>query len=371
MIVSERKLAIDLRIDRATLRDVANCAGGMYRSFDIRALGSSKWRHIDEPSHRLAAIQRAILRRIFDKVVLPSTMTGGLKGRSLLDHARPHCRKSVVVTLDLAHCFPTITSDRVYNLFVRRLDYSPSLSNMLTKLTTLRRRLPQGSSTSPFIAALAMEGLHTEIAALCVKRGLSFTQFVDDLAVSGPEGTEQVIPELVEIVQSHGFAISRRKVRVMRASEQQVVTGLVVNRHASIGRAREDALKLRIRSHYDALFILEGDRRSLEGSFAFAEYVAPAQAERLRRFALLFLPLSNRGVEVLKSSRTEHRECTAMRCQSSVGEVASRHQPSLPSLGRRKFEGAARAVSSRPRPRRTRQIEESPQLALGLVSSEP
>lgn len=356
MNVSLRKLAFELGIEKDALRQAATHAGGSYRSFDLRGLGSSKWRHIDHPQEPLGTIQRKILRRVLEHAEMPITMTGGLPGRSLLDHVAPHAGKAVVITLDLAHCFPSINNQRVFAVFKNRLNYSSDLANLLTKLTTLRRRLPQGAATSPYLAALATEAMHRSIAELCARHDVPFTQFVDDLALSGPAGCQRLVPEVVRIVQAHGFSLARPKVQIMHSRDRQTVTGVVVNKGVSAGAPRIEKIKEQLTSYRDALFILAGELHSLEGKFAFVETLRPEQAERLRRFAFQCLPATSHFPQVLKTGSVERRECTDTHhheVRRSVGEPEAPRQPSLRGLGRRSSQ-----VADPPRlPRRVRRTK--------------
>jgi RNA-directed DNA polymerase len=368
--VSLRKLAFDLGVGQHRLREMADRAGAYYRSFDVRALGSSKWRHIEHPQEPLRSIQTKILRRVLEFAQLPLTMTGGLPGRSLLDHARPHCFQQVVMTLDLAHCFPSISHQHVFQIFHKRLNFSSSLAGLLTKLTTLHRRLPQGAPTSPYLAALATEPLHIALAEFSKQNGLRFTQFIDDLAFSGSEGSRALLPAIVSLIQAKGFALSRKKAKVMSGDQRQVVTGIIVNRGLSAGTKRLNEIKATIGYHRDSLFILVGERRSLEGKLAFVESVRPTQAERLWRFALQCLPSTALFPVLLTSSTVERRDCNSSGAhelrprEQAQGPSGVSHQTSLPGLGRRAFQGGELKKPKRLAPRQRPKSERPTQLAL-------
>lgn len=367
MIVSQRKLSIELGVDQVRLREIAKRAGAYYRSFDLRTLGSSKWRHIDHPQEPLQGVQRRVLRQVLETAKLPPTMTGGLPGRSLVDHAGPHCNRPLVITLDLAHCFPSISDRRVFEVFNGRLNYSPKLAGILTKLTTFHRRLPQGASTSAYLAALVTEPLHLALLDFARANNLNFTQFVDDLAFSGDAGAQALVPTIVSIVQKHGFALSRAKVEIMPAKRQQVVTGVVVNRGLSAGAERLSEIREQIADYREALFVLAAEHRSLEGKLAFVESLRPAQAERLRRYALLCMPDVADLPPVLKSSTVERRPCACTRIHEAKRSRSSEQvarQGSLPGLGRRAFPEAGRPATAPSVPRRRRGPSASSQLPM-------
>ena len=66
-------------------------------------------RSIEAPGEKLKALQRRILQRLLNPLQLHPAATGFVRGRSIIDNARPHAGSAVVINLDLANFFPTIT----------------------------------------------------------------------------------------------------------------------------------------------------------------------------------------------------------------------------------------------------------------------
>jgi retron-type reverse transcriptase len=180
--------------------------------------------------------------------------TGFVRGRSIADNARPHVRQGVVINLDLADFFPTITAERVAAMF-RGLGWDADAATILSRICTDEGRLPQGAPTSPAISNLVCRKLDTRLAELAKRNGGQYTRCADDITFSLPglgrnkrlrphkgktrpsrsirprrSPSRGLLTTIRQIIEEEGFAIQmRKKVRVQRPHQRQTVTGLVVN----------------------------------------------------------------------------------------------------------------------------------------------
>jgi RNA-directed DNA polymerase len=208
MIVSTSHMSHTLGRPWREIEAIAESAGRFYQPFDHRReRGRGKWRHIDNPTGNLKAIQARIYKQILQSLALPETVTGGVRGRSVRDHAAPHVGQPALVTLDLRACFPRIDHHAINRVF-RRLGYSPTIAHVLTQLTTFQRSLPQGAPTSPALANLALLNLHVELQEIAQERGLVLTQYVDDIAMSGA-GAQDAIEPVVQAIMRYGCERNR------------------------------------------------------------------------------------------------------------------------------------------------------------------
>jgi hypothetical protein len=172
----------------------------------------------------------------------------------------------VVVKLDLENFYPSVSLNRVAAIF-RSLGYSREAAIWLGRLTTaalparlaresasnpaLRpyrgRRLPQGAPTSPALANLSAFALDLRLAGMARSFGAQYTRYADDLTFSGDEqflrSLAVFIPLVSQIVRSEGFALNKNKRKVIRSSQRQTVTGVVVNIRPNIARRDYDAIK--------------------------------------------------------------------------------------------------------------------------------
>ena len=308
-IVSERHLEYLLGWSRADLGKLAAEAGGHYQPFDMRKPGSSKWRHIDNPDDQLKALQKAIHAGVLRRFELPEGMMGGVAGRSIRDNARRHASQPSVVTFDIADCFPSISSETVFEMFCREIKCREAIAHKLTQVTTLHHHVPQGAPTSMMIVNLALLPLYRDLLALCDTAGLTLSFWVDDIAISGP-GAELVVDDVVRAAQRYGLSLPSRKIRVMGAHQAQRLTGMTVNRKPSVGSKYAADVAADIFALDGVAFVSDSEIRSIEGRICHVLRTNPGKADRLRRLADRILPAPNARSSPAKPER---RRCTSSR----------------------------------------------------------
>jgi hypothetical protein len=260
-------------------------------------------RHIDAPSDRLKALQRLVLQRLLSPLKVAPQVTGFVPGRSIVDNARPHVGQAVVINLDLADFFSTITADRVEAGW-RALGWNADAATILTRICTHQGRLPQGAPTSPALSNLVCRRLDARLGGLARALGGRYTRYADDLTISlpglgrnkrrrlpGPSRSghaprprrrapsRRILAILREIIAAEGFAIQwKKRVRLQRAHQRQTATGLIVNRQVNLPRATRRLI--RAMQHRARLGHLDtAARRKLHGLEALAAMVARQRAE--------------------------------------------------------------------------------------------
>lgn len=186
--------------------------------------GTEKKRVFREPSQLLKGIQRKIKDNILSPIKLPNPVHGGVKKRSNITNAKPHQGNKFIFTTDLQDFYPKISSKRVYDTFLN-LGFSTHSSHWLTKLTTWKHELPQGTPTSTHLANLVFLSADLDLINLCNQNNITYTRFVDDLTFSSQQDFSNLLNDILEIVTSHSFKISYRKTKY---SSNQTVTGIVV-----------------------------------------------------------------------------------------------------------------------------------------------
>jgi RNA-directed DNA polymerase len=234
-------LEVLLGRSRAELRDLARHAVRYYEPFQLRRrdrpfarkCGPPKKRLIDNPIGPLKTIQSRIEGRLLKRLVLPEHLLGGVRGKSIADNARLHANAKHLVTMDIKNFFPSITPRQVRHVWRTILNCSPSVSYLLTGLTTYRDRLPQGAPTSTLLANLVLSGFDHEIRAVCDLNRVSYSSWVDDLAFSGDSAASVVGPVIGVLIRS-GFSVSHQKIEVMGPSERKILNNLVLGRFVTV-----------------------------------------------------------------------------------------------------------------------------------------
>lgn len=173
--------------------------------------GTPRDRIINPSTGELKKIQKLINRFLQHKIVFEQYAFGGIKKRSNITNAKLHKGKKFVFQTDMQDFYPFINSKSVYKTFCNN-NFSADISSILTKLTTYKGHLPQGTPTSSAIANLVFS-LHAgkQIREFANNNGLTFSTFVDDVTISAPFDFKDKISQILEIIRSNGFKISHSK----------------------------------------------------------------------------------------------------------------------------------------------------------------
>lgn len=287
-INSPRQLSAILGVRRTYLDQLSGRAGAFYEPFDIVRPGKRD-RHIDNPRPELKSVQRRVLRKLLEPISLPPEMTGGVATRSTKDHTRPHVGAGTIVTLDIKHCFPRTSSQRVFRAFRQSVSCGSHVADLLTKLTTFEGHLPQGAPTSSFLCNLALLDLHADLASLALREGFAFSIYVDDIAISGP-GVQNHIDSLIAIVQKHGHHVRREKIKILHPEDSHTFVGQTVNRKQAASSRFRSRLRLEILELANSETILAKRLRSVRSKILHVSQLDAVQGAALRRFADRHLP---------------------------------------------------------------------------------
>ncbi len=197
------------------------------------------------PNDETKEVQRCILRRLLAKLRTHAQATGFEPGRSIVDNARPHVGRRVVIKMDVIDFFESTTAARVER-YLRRIGWNKRVAALLTRLVTTSGCLPQGAPTSPRLSNLLNIGLDEHLQRIVEGNDGHYTRYADDITISfGPhpkpefEGSRVriVIRAVVRALAAHGYrAHERTKLKVMYAHRRQMVTGLVVNERLQLPR---------------------------------------------------------------------------------------------------------------------------------------
>jgi RNA-directed DNA polymerase len=173
---------------------------------------------------------------------------GFVPGKSPLSNARWHQRKEWVLKVDLADFFPSIHFGRVRGMFMAYpFGYPPDVATLLAQVCCHRNELPQGAPTSPIITNFICRRLDTELARAAQSERCHYTRYADDICIStdrrafppslgswSASGASQAGLLLVQIVQGNGFFVNPLKTRLLRRTQRQRVTGLIVNQKVNV-----------------------------------------------------------------------------------------------------------------------------------------
>ncbi len=266
-------------------------------------------RLISSPKPALGKTQHWVLKEILQQLPVHPAAMAFRPGLSVVDNASLHVGTEVVVRIDIQDFFPSITFPRVRG-FYESLGYNPGISSVLAMLCTDNprvllshqtksyfvevgnRSLPQGACTSPALANLITHNLDKRIHAYSEKAKWTYSRYADDLILSTNEAKalpHRLINGISMVIADEGFQVNKKKTRIMRKSNRQMVTGLVVNKDVRL--SQRDLRRLRAFFHNCSSKGLETvseeigkDAMSVaRGHIAYVNMISPSTANKLRQ----------------------------------------------------------------------------------------
>lgn len=221
MIESKKHLLSLLKLDKAELENLLSRLDDYYyeskkpkrdKKGSVRtdSDGNILYRVLYPSTGKLKLIQARIKDRILDKHELPIFVQGGVKGRDNVTNALFHKGNKFFFLTDIKKFFPSIRHSQIYEMLVSN-NFSPAIAGILTKLTTHKGRLPQGTPTSTALANLTFCIVDARLSEFCNEHGLTFTRFVDDITISSKHPFKHLSAPIAKIITGHGYSISRKK----------------------------------------------------------------------------------------------------------------------------------------------------------------
>ena len=263
-----------------------------YHTVIIHRGRGHKNRTLHVPNDFLKCVQRRILEKYLYQLDVSEYSTAYCKGKSLLDNAFPHIGKECVLKLDISHFFDSIDGDMVY-LVMKRLGVSVPATALLTHLCTYKTRLPHGAPTSPYISNLVMKQFDEKLGRWCRKYNIAYTRYCDDMTFSGNNSdirSANIVGNVRRMLYRIGFTLNDKKTMFISSSQQQRVTGVVVNEKPTLSRNQKRTLRQEVyySQKYGAADSIE--RRGLDmshdkylhsllGRIAFALQIEPNNSE--------------------------------------------------------------------------------------------
>ncbi|MCF7983069.1 MAG: reverse transcriptase family protein [Thiohalocapsa sp.] len=244
-IDSRRDLARYIGIPLRHLADVLYEADRS-RFYTVKTIpkASGGTRTLHAVSGKLKDVQRKALDKLQRKFPPSDRAHGFVPGRSIITNAIPHRRKKLVVKLDIVDFFPSIRVARVFGMFqAPPFRFGREAAMTLAQLACVPEHngpLPQGGVLSPYVANVICRRMDQRLASIARQHRCNFTRYADDLTFSTNDANrldaDRLIAKVREVVEGEGFAINDAKTRVLRQSDRQIVTGIVVNDGLNVTR---------------------------------------------------------------------------------------------------------------------------------------
>lgn len=235
MIQTEKHLSYILKADLHIINEIIKNIDNFYISWKKKKInkdtgkvvvtsdGTPKYRQLNSTKQPLKVFQQRIYRYLLNNIMLPDYCYGGVPKKDNVRNARFHQGNKYVFTTDIKAFFPSISHKQVFELY-RRLNFSPSVSRILTQLTTYKGELPQGVPTSTLLANLVFATVGDKINTLAKQNNMKFSIFVDDVTISSKSDFKEISLDIIKMIQDGGFKISHTKTNYK--TKNPIITGI-------------------------------------------------------------------------------------------------------------------------------------------------
>lgn len=219
-----------------TLYAISNTLSQHYRKISIPKKDGS-YRTIYEPSPLLKSIQKNILTNVLNGRSCSIYATAYQKNKSFVANATPHVNQPLIYKLDIEDFFDSIDFLKVYQYAFPTIYFPPPVAGILTHLCCYNHCLPQGAPTSPMISNLVLKPFDDYIGTWCLERNIHYTRYCDDMTFSGDFNVKQLHNKVQSFLETMNFTINKKKTRLISQHEQQLVTGITVNKKTQVPKS--------------------------------------------------------------------------------------------------------------------------------------
>jgi len=107
----------------------------------------------------------------------------------------------------------------------------------MTRLVTVKGRLPQGAPTSSALLNLVLAEIDELLTHDAAQVSANFTRYVDDLTFSAHVPLDSLLPVVARRLSRLGLRLNSRKIHVLGPDEPHEITGIIVG--STLGPRRE------------------------------------------------------------------------------------------------------------------------------------
>ena len=232
-------LAKTLGVFPNLLKDLAKDTSKSYVHFRIPKK-KGKDRDVYEPKYELKRLQKRINSRIFEQVIFPKYLQGGIKDREsprdYIENSNIHAGSKFLISLDLKDFYHSIQRESVIAIFKHFFHFPDDVSELLTNLVMLGDKVPQGACTSSYVANLVFFNSEYSLVSKFRAKGYNYSRLLDDITISSPKPIKQeiatsLISEVISLFSKHKLKLNHKKTKIERSDDikaEYKVTGVWV-----------------------------------------------------------------------------------------------------------------------------------------------
>lgn len=288
-------LLSDLPLTRGELELLVLTAPARYKVHLIDKRHGRGKRTIAQPTAEIKLLQRLMIERILDQLPISKSAMAYREGRSIADHATPHAHNKYLLKLDFENFFPSITAVDFLKHINRFTGLSREDAKFLARLFFWRPKgtrnliLSIGAPSSPSISNTLMYGFDQSLEEFCAPRGITYTRYADDLALSTnqPNVLKEAhlfVGELCKTLPYPKLRLNEEKTVYTSKKHRRFLTGLVLSNDgkASLGREKKRLIRSML-AHCKNGELPDDERGRLRGWIAYAMSVDKPFISALKR----------------------------------------------------------------------------------------
>lgn len=229
---------IDGTSDKDILNKIYTISNNKEKNYKIYKIKKKNghYRTIYAPKPNLLIIQKNILKNILEKRSISKYARAYKKGITLVDNAKEHLNKKIILKLDIKDFFNSIQYIQIYNTCFPQELFPKSIGTLLTNLCSCYDILPQGAPTSSYISNLVMYNFDIIIGTFCDSRNIAYTRYCDDMTFSGDFDYHEIINLVKQELTKLNLSLNIKKIHVITQKSRQIVTGVVVNKKLQVAK---------------------------------------------------------------------------------------------------------------------------------------
>ena len=273
---------------------VQHCGSEMYKENpQIKKDGSIRVCYsVKEP---LKICQNKIAQVFFkQKIKFPPYITGSVKGCDFYTNAQIHVGAKFQINDDISSFFPSTSENLVFNVWKYLFKFSDEVANCLTKLTTLNGVLPQGASTSSYIANCVFFAQEPNMVKEFNEKNLIYSRYVDDIVVSSKahvdgQSIEFIKKHVWNLINSFGYQVKVSKSSITTGAKQSKmqVTGVTNGfDKLKLSREKRKQIEIEVYKFTKTNFINSNEYscafKSVSSKISYLARFHPHEAEKLR-----------------------------------------------------------------------------------------
>ncbi|MCW2272877.1 RNA-directed DNA polymerase [Rhodoblastus acidophilus] len=182
-------------------------------------------------------------------------------GRNIRENAQVHVGSARILSLDIADFFPSISKERIEQLFLG-MGMNAAISDLLSRFLTIEGTLTLGFPTSPVLSNAISLPIDLELSSVARQFDARYSRYADDITVSG-NGDLPSLEAVEDCLCRHGFQLAPGKTRFSKRGQSHYVTGLSVSDPVQPHVPRDRKRALRQQLYYMTKFGVDDHFRRL------------------------------------------------------------------------------------------------------------